>query len=113
MPEFNVGDKMIYIFPILLGFMLVEFLIAKHDYELKDSLAGFGIALGAAFVSFFTKAFTVAVVFTGVFNFFESLRVELCLKVNGRKEFQMQLTGHIFLKMVISIFRIGTKKVES
>lgn len=76
MPEFNVGDKMIYIFPILLLFMVVEYKVAKHDYELKDSLAGFGIALGAAFVSFFTKAFTVAVIFTGIFNFFEPLRAE-------------------------------------
>ena len=32
-------------------FMLIEYRVAKHDYELKDSLAGFGIALGAAFIS--------------------------------------------------------------
>ena len=70
MPDFSAIEGMKYIYPILIGFMYLEYVIARHEYELKDSLAGFGIALGASIVASFTKVFTVVVVFQW---FFETL----------------------------------------
>ena len=68
MPEFSAVEGMKYIYPILIGFMVVEYLVARENYELKDSLAGFGIALGASIVASFTKVFTVVVVFQWFFD---------------------------------------------
>ncbi|MCP4461043.1 MAG: sterol desaturase family protein [Cytophagales bacterium] len=76
MIEFNPSADMKYIYPVLIGFMILEFILAKKNYTLKDSLAGFGIAAGASFVAAFTKAFTVLVVFQWVFDFFEPFRVQ-------------------------------------
>ena len=68
MPDFSPVEGMKYIYPILIGFMIVEFFVAKENYELKDSLAGFGIALGASIVNSFTKVFTVVVFFQWFFD---------------------------------------------
>ncbi|MEQ9007887.1 MAG: sterol desaturase family protein, partial [Ekhidna sp.] len=74
MPEFSAVEGMKYIYPILIGFMVVEYLVAKENYELKDSLAGFGIALGASIVASFTKVFTVVVIFQWFFDTLAPLR---------------------------------------
>ncbi len=76
MPDFNTIDGVRYIYPVLLGFMVTEYLVARENYDLKDSLAGFGIALGASVVASFTKAFTVVVVFQWFFDVFTPLRQE-------------------------------------
>lgn len=71
MPEFNPTDGMTYIYPILVGFMVMEFLVARENYaDRKDVLAGFGIALGSSIVASFTKVFAVVVIFHW---FFEAL----------------------------------------
>ena len=75
MPEFNPTEGMTYIFPILIGFMVLEFLVARENYEdRKDVLAGFGIALGSSIVASFTKVFAVVVVFQWFFDILEPLR---------------------------------------
>lgn len=76
MPDFSAVEGMKYIYPILIGFMVVEYLVARDNYELKDSLAGFGIALGASIVASFTKVFTVVVVFQWFFDILEPLRLQ-------------------------------------
>jgi len=76
MIEFNPADDMKYIYPVLVGFMILEFILAKENYTRKDSLAGFGIAAGASVIASFTKVFTVLVVFQWIFDFFEPLRLE-------------------------------------
>ena len=73
--DFNASEYAKYIFPVLLLIMLAEYLIAKDRYHLKDSLAGFGIAIGAALISFVTKAYAVSVFFI-VFDLTEPLRQE-------------------------------------
>ncbi|HHP7241948.1 MAG TPA: sterol desaturase family protein [Cyclobacteriaceae bacterium] len=75
--EFPIQEAIKYIYPILIGFMVIEFLTARHNYLLKDTLAGFGIAIGATVVATFTKVFTVFVVFQFVFDLFEPLRQSL------------------------------------
>jgi sterol desaturase/sphingolipid hydroxylase (fatty acid hydroxylase superfamily) len=74
MPEFNPVEGMKYIYPVLAGFMIMEYLVARDNYELKDSLAGFGIAIGASIVASFTKVFTVVVVFQWFFEVMSPLR---------------------------------------
>ncbi len=76
MLDFNPAEDMKYLYPVLLGFMILEFIFAKEHYTKKDSLAGFGIAIGASIVASFTKLFTVVVVFQLVFDFFEPMRAE-------------------------------------
>ncbi len=74
MIEFNPSESMKYLYPVLFGFMILEYLTAKEDYHLKDTLAGFGIALGASVIAAFTLVFTITVVFQSVFDLFEPLR---------------------------------------
>ncbi len=74
MLEFNPVEGMKYIYPVLVGFMILEYVVAKENYELKDSLAGFGIALGASVVASFTKVFTVVVVFQWFFDVMSPFR---------------------------------------
>ncbi len=76
MPEFNPTDGMIYIYPILIGFMIIEFLVARENYERKDVFAGFGIALGSSIVASFTKVFAVVVVFQWFFDVLEPFRAQ-------------------------------------
>ncbi len=68
MPDFSAVEGMKYIYPILIGFMIIEFLVARENYELKDAMAGFGIALGASVIASFTKVFTVVVIFQWCFD---------------------------------------------
>ena len=75
MPDFSAVEGMKYIYPILLGFMVLEYFVARENYELKDSLAGFGIALGASVVASFTKVFTVVVIFQWFFTILEPYRM--------------------------------------
>lgn len=75
-PDFRPEDMVLYIYPILLLFTLAEYKIAKEEYELKDSLSAFGIALGATSIAILTKTFTVFVLFDSIFEFFEPLRIE-------------------------------------
>lgn len=72
--DFSAVEGMKYIYPILVAFLVIEFFVARENYELKDSLAGFGIALGASIINSFSKVFTVVVVFQFFFDLFEPLR---------------------------------------
>lgn len=75
--DFSAVEGMKYVYPFLIIFLIVEFFIAKENYELKDSLAGIGIALGASIINSFTKVFTVAVIFQFFFDLFEPIRANL------------------------------------
>jgi sterol desaturase/sphingolipid hydroxylase (fatty acid hydroxylase superfamily) len=75
MPEFDPISGMKYIYPILIGFMVIEFLVARENYaDRKDVLAGFGIALGSSIVASFTKIFAVVVVFQWFFDILAPFR---------------------------------------
>ncbi|MEP1097348.1 MAG: sterol desaturase family protein [Cyclobacteriaceae bacterium] len=74
MPDFSAFEGMKYIYPILIGFMIVEFLIARENYEMKDVLAGFGIAIGSSIVASFTKVIAVVVIFQWFFDTLAPLR---------------------------------------
>ncbi len=73
--SFDAKEFAVYIFPALLLIMVVEYFIAKEHYHIKDTLAGFGIAIIAALIAFSTKAYAVSV-FIGVSTLTESFRVE-------------------------------------
>lgn len=74
MPDFSAFEGMKYIYPILIGFMIVEFFVARENYEMKDVLAGFGIAIGSSIVASFTKIIAVFVVFEWFFDVLTPLR---------------------------------------
>jgi sterol desaturase/sphingolipid hydroxylase (fatty acid hydroxylase superfamily) len=74
--SFSPTEGMRYLYPILVGFMIVEFIFAREHYSTKDSLAGFGIAAGASLVAAFTQLFTVMVVFQFFFDVFKEFRIE-------------------------------------
>jgi sterol desaturase/sphingolipid hydroxylase (fatty acid hydroxylase superfamily) len=75
--EFSVADDIKLIYPVLIGFMVLEILFAREHYNWKDTLAGFGIAAGATVIASFTKVFTVVVIFQTVFDIFEPIRSDL------------------------------------
>lgn len=74
--NFDVKEYLVYIYPVLILFMIAEYLLAKENYRLKDSLAGFGIAAGASIIAIFTKVYAV-LVFQFVFNVTAPLRESL------------------------------------
>ncbi len=75
MPNFSAFEGMKYIYPFLLVFMIIEFLAARENYEIKDVLAGFGIAIGSSIVASFTKVIAVVVVFQWFFDLLDPVRV--------------------------------------
>ena len=65
-----------YAFPLFIICMVVEYFLARHLFDIKESLAGIMIAIGATFITSFTKAATIAVYFF-FFEFFLEFRLEL------------------------------------
>ncbi len=76
MINFSAFEGMKYIYPFLIIFMIVEFLVARENYEIKDVLAGFGIAIGSSIIASFTKVIAVVVVFQWFFDVLEPIRSE-------------------------------------
>ena len=75
MTDFNAFEGMKYIYPFLIVFMIIEFLLARENYEIKDVLAGFGIAIGSSIIASFTKVIAVVVVFQWFFDLLEPFRL--------------------------------------
>lgn len=65
-----------YIYPIFVILMILEYIMAKHLFDLKESFSGFAIAAGASFVAFFSKVVAFGV-FVFFFEIFKGLRLEL------------------------------------
>jgi len=64
-----------YIYPIFIILMILEFVLARHLFDVKESLSGFAIAAGASLVAFFTKVIAFGV-FVFFFEFFKDFRME-------------------------------------
>ncbi len=75
MTDFSAFEGMKFIYPFLIIFMIIEFLVARENYEIKDVLAGFGIALGSSVIASFTKVIAVVVVFQWFFDLLEPFRM--------------------------------------
>jgi len=73
----NLGIEFVltYVYPIFIVLMIIEYFSARHLFDLKESLSGFAIAIGASFVAFFTKVLALGI-FVLFFNLFKELRVE-------------------------------------
>lgn len=70
-----INNNFVFVYPILLVLIVVEFFSARHLYHIKESLSGFGIALVASLIAAFTKVVALAI-FVFCFSYFEPLRVE-------------------------------------
>ena len=66
---------LIYIYPIFIFLMILEYVFAKQLFNLKESATGFAIAAVASLVSFFSNAVALTV-FIFIFELFEGLRIE-------------------------------------
>ncbi|MDX1479813.1 MAG: sterol desaturase family protein [Saprospiraceae bacterium] len=65
-----------YVVPIFLGLMVLEFIFAKHHYNLKETASSLTIATVSTFIAVFTKAVAFGI-FIVVFEASEPLRVQL------------------------------------
>ena len=77
MPEFDMANAAIkYAFPAFIIIMIIEYYMAKHLFDLKESFAGLLIAIGASFITTATKAVTLGIFFV-VFEYSKDLRMDL------------------------------------
>lgn len=76
--ELGMDLVVTYVYPIFIFLMLFEYVLARHLFDLKESLSGFVIAIVASFVAFFSK-----LVAFGAFIFFFDLFKELRLQYLG------------------------------
>lgn len=65
-----------YLYPLIVVLIVLEYLNARHLFNIKESLSGIVIAIGASVIAVFTKAVALGVFFV-VFELFKPLRVEL------------------------------------
>ena len=54
----GIGLK--YVYPIFLGLIVLEYVNAKHLYDLKESLSGFIIGVGATLIRVVTNVFEIS-----------------------------------------------------
>jgi sterol desaturase/sphingolipid hydroxylase (fatty acid hydroxylase superfamily) len=77
MIDFDMADEAVkYAFPAFIIIMIIEFYMAKHLFDLKESLAGLTIAIVASFITAATKAATLGI-FILVFELTKDLRMDL------------------------------------
>ena len=77
MLDFDMANAAVkYAFPAFVLIMLIEYYMAKHLFDLKESLAGVIIAIVASIITAATKAATLGL-FILVFVSTENLRMDL------------------------------------
>lgn len=69
----GIGIK--YVYPIFLVLIILEYLRAKHLFDLKESLSGFVIGIGATIMRVITNVFEITV-YLWLFQAFAPLREE-------------------------------------
>ena len=80
--DFGIDIGLKYIYPFLAVCIIIEFLVFRREYELKDSFASFGVAAGATAINFFAK-----VVVLGIFIFFSQLFEPIRMSLFGYDTF--------------------------
>jgi sterol desaturase/sphingolipid hydroxylase (fatty acid hydroxylase superfamily) len=73
--EFDLYAAVKYAFPVFIICMIVEYLYARDEFDLKESFAGVQIAIGASLIGTVTLAAKLTV-FIIVFEFFKNFRME-------------------------------------
>ncbi|WP_020528395.1 sterol desaturase family protein [Flexithrix dorotheae] len=76
MENLPINEYITYIYPFLILTLVSEFIFARENYILKETLSSFAIAIGATIVASFTKI-AALVVFTFVFEATKEFRLEL------------------------------------
>lgn len=74
--KFGTDVIVAYTFPFFATLILIEYLLARHVFKLKESLAGIGVAIGASVIAVFSKTFALAV-FIFFFEVFREIRLEI------------------------------------
>jgi sterol desaturase/sphingolipid hydroxylase (fatty acid hydroxylase superfamily) len=74
LPIIDFGLKVMY--PLYIGLIIIEFLNARHLYDLKESASGFVIAFGATAIRLATRAAEFAL-FVLLFEFAKPLREQI------------------------------------
>ncbi|GJM33851.1 MAG: hypothetical protein DHS20C18_28520 [Saprospiraceae bacterium] len=76
MEELDINEIIKYALPIFFACIIIEYFLARHLFDIKESIAGVAIALVALFITSFTKVATLGLFFL-VFYFFADFRMEV------------------------------------
>ena len=71
-----ISDFMVYIYPFYLGLIVLEFIFARHLYNLKESLSSLAIALVSSVIAATTKVWALALFFL-IFEITKEFRLEI------------------------------------
>ena len=74
--ELGIDVVVKYIYPIFGLLMVLEYFSAKHLFDLKESFAGFVVAIVASVIASFSKLVALAIFFL-IFELFKDLRLAL------------------------------------
>ena len=69
-------DAVKYAYPVFILCMIWEYFYARHLFDVKESIAGFKIAIVASFIAAFTKTAALAL-FVLIFEYFKDFRLEV------------------------------------
>jgi len=73
--QLGLDVVMVYLYPLFIIVIILEYFLARHLYNLKESLSGFTIAIVASIIASFSKVFAFGV-FVIVFRIFKDIRLE-------------------------------------
>ncbi|TWO33275.1 sterol desaturase family protein [Seonamhaeicola sediminis] len=73
--ELELNELSKYVIPVFSFLIVFEYLLARHYFDLKESLSGIAIGIGASIMSLISKTFTLGV-FILFFNVFKELRLD-------------------------------------
>jgi sterol desaturase/sphingolipid hydroxylase (fatty acid hydroxylase superfamily) len=77
MIDFDMADMAVkYAFPVLILLIIIEFFMAKHLFDIKESASAFAVAIGATLITAATKTITLGV-FIFLFEYTKDLRMDL------------------------------------
>ena len=70
-----IQSGMIYIYPLLITLIVLEYLKAKDLYDVKETFSSFAIAAVSSLIVTFTKVVAFGV-FVYLFDYFRDFRIE-------------------------------------
>jgi len=77
--DVGINTVLTYIFPLFIVLMIIEYFLARHLFDIKESFAGFAVAAGASLIAFFTKIVALGV-FIIFFDLFKLVLVRLVIR---------------------------------
>ncbi|TXG38662.1 sterol desaturase family protein [Seonamhaeicola maritimus] len=73
--ELELNELSKYVIPVFSFLIVFEYLLVRHHFELKESLSGIFIGVGASLISLFSKTIALAI-FILIFNLLKDFRLQ-------------------------------------